>query len=65
MTQQLNPGTIRIIYPDKTILDEIDFNFQFGITPIGFQYVSKLSGNNILVHPSSVKSIEYNPRIEL
>lgn len=56
----LKEWEIVIGIPDvPPVMDEIDPKHEFGITPIGFQYRSKLTGNNVIVHPAMLDFLAY------
>ena len=57
---ELNPGVIRVDFINGSILfDEIEPSESYGHTNFGWQYVSRLSRNKVLISPFGTRTIHY------
>jgi hypothetical protein len=53
-------GQIATEYPGgRIVIDEIDPDYSYGATAIGFEYRSKLTGNIVILHPAQLKYLTY------
>jgi len=56
---RLEAGQVACEFDGRTVIDEIDPDYSYGATAIGFEYRSKLTGNIVILHPAQLKYLTY------
>jgi len=60
-SDSLKPGEIWLYYNSNVVKDEIDGKDSYGVTAIGFFFKSKITGNSVYIHPSTLRALVYKP----